>query len=70
MSTIDWGAVEEERQNLEASDKLVYNQKEIPNDGSIEVRILPPWKDSKTYFKGRTIKNLRAACKKHFCIHV
>lgn len=55
MSTIDWGYVEEERQNLEASDKLVFNQKEIPNDGSIEVRILPPWQGSKTYFKGRTI---------------
>lgn len=55
MSTIDWGYVEEERQNLESSDKLVYNQKEIPNDGSVEFRFLPPWEGSKTYFKGRTI---------------
>lgn len=55
MSTIDWSYVEEERQNLESSDKLVFNQKEIPMDGSIEVRMLPPWEGSNTYFKGRTI---------------
>tara|TARA_R110000850_G_scaffold86615_3_gene186489 strand:+ start:43 stop:870 length:828 start_codon:yes stop_codon:yes gene_type:complete len=55
MSTIDWGEVDAQREILEASDNLVFKQKDIPMDGSVEVRFLPPWEGSGTYFKSRTM---------------